>query len=71
MHSSELCAAVTSFVSSMLVGSTDSSGDGGSEMASSLSELSEHVYPLIYELHKNSPEFLLRILPNVFIEIIE
>lgn len=37
--------------------------------ASSSSELAEHVYSLIYELHKIAPSLLLRILPNVCIQL--
>mgnify|MGYP003385296844 FL=1 len=37
--------------------------------SSSSSELAEHIYSLIYELHKISPALLLRILPNVCIQL--
>lgn len=37
--------------------------------SSSSSELAEHIYSLVYELHKIAPALLLRILPNVCIQL--
>jgi hypothetical protein len=42
---------------------------GGGFYSSSSSELAEHIYSLIYELHKISPTLLLRILPNVCVQL--
>lgn len=39
-------------------------GDPGNE-----SDLSEHIYALIYELHKVSADILLRILPNICVQL--
>ena len=47
---------------------SDSYGKNGAHLSSS-SELSEHVYSLIYELHKIAPTLLLRILPNVCVQL--
>ena len=33
------------------------------------SELTDHIYPLIYELHKVSPELLLKVLPNICVQL--
>ena len=49
---------ISSFVNHVLVGTAPS-------MREKASELSDHIYPLIYELHKISPGLLLRVLPNV------
>lgn len=51
-------ANISSFVNHVLVGTAPS-------MREKASELSDHIYPLIYELHKISPGLLLRVLPNV------
>lgn len=48
---------ISAFVNHVLVGT--------SSRANQDSELSDHIYPLIYELHKISPGLLLRVLPNV------
>jgi sister-chromatid-cohesion protein PDS5 len=50
--------AVSRFVNYVLVGSAAPEKGKNSELA-------DHVYALIYELHKISPGLLLRILPNV------
>lgn len=44
-------------------------GKSGVAFLSSSSELAEHIYALIYELHKISPTLLLRILPNVCVQL--
>ena len=50
--------SVSAFVNHVLVGSTIPG-----KMQSS--ELADHIYPLIYELHKISPGLLLRVLPSI------
>jgi len=51
---------ITAFINHILVGA--GSSDKGSELA-------DHVYSLIYELHKISPSLLLRVLPNVSMQL--
>jgi sister-chromatid-cohesion protein PDS5 len=48
---------ISSFVNRVLVGT-------GPHM-DKVSELSDHIYPLIFELHRIDPDLLLRVLPNV------
>ena len=50
--------SVNAFVNHVLVGSSIPGKTKSSELA-------DHIYPLIYELHKISPALLLRILPNI------
>ena len=50
--------SVSAFVNHVLVG-TSIPGKTKS------SELADHVYPLVFELHKISPGLLLRVLPNI------
>ena len=54
-------ANISSFVNHVLVGTAPSMR----ENIPRSSDLSDHIYPLIYELHKISPGLLLRVLPNV------
>ena len=80
-HSSSLLQnSITQFINGVLVGNlTDSPSDYESRneslkvstyhISSSSSELAEHVYSLIFELHKISSSLLLRILPNVCIQL--
>jgi sister-chromatid-cohesion protein PDS5 len=41
----------------------------GGSSSSAPSELEEHIYPLIFELHKVSPVLLLRVIPNVCLQL--
>jgi sister-chromatid-cohesion protein PDS5 len=52
---------ISNFVNHVLVGSGNN-GDIDTD-------LTEHIYSLIYELHKISPEVLLRMLPNICIQL--
>ena len=59
-------ATISSFLNNVLVGApTGTSGKGGNGE----SELADHIYPLIYELHKVSPELLLKVLPNICVQL--
>ena len=55
-------ASVSAFINHVLVG-TSIPGKAKS------SELADHVYILIYELHKLSPELLLKVLPNICVQL--
>ena len=55
-------ASVSAFINHVLVG-TAVPGKGRS------SELSDHIYLLTYELHKISPGLLLRVLPNICVQL--
>ena len=52
---------ICEFVNHVLVGSSSNKGEG--------SELGDHICPLIYEIHKIAPTLLLRILPNVCVQL--
>ena len=53
---------ISSFLNRILVGSsTETVGRG--------SELTEHIYSLIYELHRVSPELLNRVIPNLCLQL--
>ena len=59
-------ATISSFLNNVLVGTpagTNGKGRNGE------SELADHIYPLIYELHKVSPELLLKVLPNICVQL--
>lgn len=63
---------ISNLINHILVGTLSEDKDEGSVlggMTQSISELSDHVYPVIYELHKISPGLLLRILPNICIQL--
>jgi hypothetical protein len=55
-------ASVSAFINHVLVG-TVIPGKATS------SELADHIYPLIFELHKISPGLLLRVLPNICVQL--
>jgi sister-chromatid-cohesion protein PDS5 len=48
-------------------GGSSRGGNGGGVIGES--ELSDSIYPLIYELHKVSPELLLKVLPNICVQL--
>ncbi len=56
---------VSSFINNVLVGS----GLGAADSDGKSSELAEHIYPLIYELHKISPGLLSRVVPNICVQL--
>ena len=53
---------ISNFVNHVLVGTTTTAPESGSE-------LSDQIYPLIFELHKISPGLLLRVLPNICVQL--
>lgn len=58
-------STISVFLNNVLVGApTASKGKDGGE-----SELTDHIYPLIYELHKVSPGLLLKVLPNICVQL--
>ena len=54
--------SVSSFINHVLVGTTISETGKSSELA-------DYIHVLIYELHKLSPELLLKILPNICVQL--
>lgn len=58
-------STISVFLNNVLVGAP--SGVKGKD--SGESELTDHIYPLIYELHKVSPELLLKVLPNICVQL--
>ena len=59
-------STISAFLNNVLVGApTGTSGKAGNGE----SELVDHIYPLIYELHKVSPELLLKVLPNICVQL--
>ena len=54
--------SISGFINRVLVGT--SSNAGGKE-----SELEEHIYSLVYELHKIAPTFLTRVIPNISMQL--
>jgi hypothetical protein len=53
---------VSVFINSVLVGS-------GVKASVKSSELADHVYPLVFELHKISPDLLARVIPNISVQL--
>eukprot|EP01034_Spumella_vulgaris_P029375 gene29375-36419_t len=53
---------VSVFLNSILVGS-------GVKASVKSSELADHIYPLVYELHKISPDLLARVIPNIVVQL--
>ena len=53
---------VSGFVNHVLVGTAAAAKENGSELA-------DQVYPLIFELHKIAPSLLLKVLPNVCVQL--
>eukprot|EP00605_Chrysophyceae_sp_TOSAG23-4_P000474 GSChrysophyteH1.ASY1.ANO1.533.1 assembled CDS len=53
-------ASVGIFINQVLVGAQP-----GSQNRVAESELTDHIYPLIYEMHRLAPDMLLKVLPNV------
>lgn len=53
---------ISIFVNDVLVGTS-------SNLQGKSSELAEHIYPLLYELHKISPSLLLKVLPNICLQL--
>lgn len=41
----------------------------GSNIESTATDLTEHIYPLIYELHKISPDLLHQVIPNICMQL--
>jgi hypothetical protein len=58
--SANIESTFTSFVNSVLVGTSSSNKS---------SELTEHIYPLLYEIHKISPSLMLKIIPSICIQL--
>ena len=57
-------SSVSVFLTHVLVGAP-----AGSKGKVTESELTDHIYPLIYEIHKVSPNMLLKVLPNICIQL--
>ncbi len=57
-----LIGPISGFVNHVLVGAGTSRDVG-------MSELSDQIYPLIFELHKISPGLLLKVLPNICVQL--
>ena len=53
---------ISGFVNHVLVGTATSTAESGSD-------LSDQIYPLVFELHKISPDLLLRVLPNICVQL--
>ncbi|CAN0022800.1 unnamed protein product, partial [Phaeothamnion confervicola] len=63
---------ISQFVNAILTGdggggSGGGSGSGGSGAVES--DLADHVFPLVYELHKVNPQMLLYVLPNIALQL--
>ena len=57
-----MLGSISSFLNRVLIGSNPSA-DGRRP------ELEEYIYALIYELHKISPDFLSKVIPNLTIQL--
>ena len=55
-------APISALLNQILVGTSRDSQGGNSDLA-------EHIYSLIYELHKISPSLLNRVLPNIYMQL--
>lgn len=54
---------ISTFLNRILVGSSNET------IGRSGSELTEHIYSLLYELHRVSPELLSRVIPNLCLQL--
>jgi sister-chromatid-cohesion protein PDS5 len=64
LRSTSACiqASVSAFINHVLVGTAIPG-------KAKTSELADHIYPLIFELHKIQPQLLLRVLPNICVQL--